>query len=65
LELNDEALVVINCVIEIDAGWDSYMQRAAVNRSLGNMEECKLDEFKTWEFGHDFNIFQYLNRNRI
>jgi tetratricopeptide (TPR) repeat protein len=57
LKLYSEALAAVNCIIEIDADWHSYMQRAAINKSLGKLIESKLDEEKAWEIGHNFDVF--------
>ena len=57
LKREDEALIFMTKVIEISPDWYNYMQRAAINKSLGNIEGAKLDEDAAWEMGHDFSVF--------
>lgn len=54
LKLYDKALAVLNVLIELEPDWYTYMQRSAINKVLGNLEESELDEKKAWAIGHDF-----------
>jgi tetratricopeptide (TPR) repeat protein len=51
LNRNEEALIFMNRAIEIDSDWHTYMYRAAIRKSLGDLEGAKMDEDAAWEIG--------------
>jgi len=57
LKRDEEALIFMDRVIEIDPDWYSYMHRAGIKETLGDLEGAKLDEDAAWKMGHDFSVF--------
>ena len=51
-----EALRIMDKVVKLDPNWDSYMMRAGIIESLGDIEGQKQDEDKAWAIGHDLWI---------
>jgi len=54
LKRYEEALITLNKVIEICPDWNNYMQRAAIKKSLDDLEGAKLDEDTAGKMAHDF-----------
>ena len=42
---------------KLNPDWYSYMGRAGIKESLGDIEGQKQDEDKAWAIGHDFCAF--------
>lgn len=57
LKRYEDALITLDKIIEIKPDWYAFMQRAAIKKSLGDIEGAKLDEDAAWESGHDFSAF--------
>ncbi len=51
-----EALPIMNKIIKLDPYWWSYMGRAGIKESLGDIEGHKQGEDKAWKIGHDLWI---------
>ena len=52
-----EALLTMDKIVKLDPDWYSYMGRAGIKESLGDIEGQKQDEDKAWAIGHDFCAF--------
>lgn len=52
LNRNEEALIFMNSAIEIDSDWQTYMQRAAIKKSLNDFDGAKMDEEAARKIGY-------------